>query len=739
MNRLIIAILLFYSTAAFSQEVKGKIADNTNSAIAGATVSWVGNPRTAVMTDENGMFSIAKIPTEDRLAFSFIGFKPDTLYITEDRFYVVIMKENSMNLDEVVVKTSGTTLDKMSPIHTQIISAKELLKAACCNLSESFETNASISVGNTDAVTGSRQIQLLGMSGSYVQTTMENIPAIRGLGQTFGMNYIPGTWIQSIDIGKGVGSVITGAENMVGQVNVELKKPDLPEKVLVNMYFNNFGRSEANLNIAQKLKNEKWSYAVLSHGSLLKSEIDHNDDGFRDLPRYHQVNLLNRWKYSGGRLMAQFGGRFLTEDRVGGQKGFKDNASTPSLYGFSNNTRRYEVFSKTAILFPDAPYRGLGLILNGTVHDSESWFGKTPYFGKQTTLYGNLIYQDIFGNTNHTYKTGASFVNDVYDEQYGSIYRGRNEVVPGLFFEYNYKNTDKTSILVGLRNDFHNLYGNFFVPRIHIMQKLADNHTLRLSAGKGYRVPNPFAEGYGMLVSNRTVRILEDLRPEVSWTFGGSYVIDFLPNLSLSGEFYHTRFENQMIVDMEMDRLLYFYNLDGKSRTNSALLELNYGPVNRWEFKIGYRYVNNKQTIGKPQGEKVLVDKMFLPQDRLLVNVGYSFPYEKWKVDATLHVNGRQRIPVNLPGGGGHAFLAPVPYENMPYEFAPTFINVNGQISRNFPKLEVYIGGENLTGFKMKNPIISANQPFMPGFDAGRIWGPVTGATVYTGFRYKIK
>lgn len=733
MNRLIIVLFSFYTSAAFSQDVKGKVADNTNSAIAGATVSWVGKPVTAVMTDENGMFTIARIPSEDRLAFSFIGFKPDTLYVTEDRFYAVFLKESSTDLDEVVVKTSGTTLDKMSPIHTQIISSKELVKAACCNLSESFETNASISVGNTDAVTGSRQIQLLGMSGSYVQTTLENIPAIRGLGQTFGMNYIPGTWIQSIDIGKGVGSVVTGADNMVGQVNVELKKPDLPEKMLVNMYFNNFGRAEANLNIARKLKNEKWSYALLTHGSLLKSEIDRNDDGFRDLPKYHQVNLFNRWKYSGERMMAQFGGRFLSEDRAGGQTGFKSNASTPGLYGFVNHTQRYEVFSKTALLFPEAPYRGLGLILNGTIHDSESSFGKTPYLGKQTTLYSNLIYQDIFGNTNHTYKTGASFVNDVFDEQYGSIYLDRNEVVPGVFFEYNYKSTDKTSILVGLRNDFHNLYGNFFLPRIHIMQKLAPRHTLRLSAGKGYRVPNPFAEGYGLLVSSRTVRILEKLRPEVSWTFGGSYVIDFLPNLSLSGEFYHTRFENQMIVDMEHDGYLYFYNLQGKSRTNSALIELNYGPVNRWEFKMGYRYVNNRQTVGNPMGEKVLMDKMFLPQDRLLVNAAYSFPYEKWKIDATLHVNGRQRIPV------GHAVSDKMSYAEMQSQYAPTYMNINGQISRNYPKLEVYLGGENLTGFTMKNPVISADQPFGPEFDAGKIWGPVTGATVYTGFRYKIK
>lgn len=733
MQKILILLLCIYSSVTFSQELKGKVLDESNSGVPGATIYWVGHPTAGVNSDENGMFTIKKIDGTSKLFVSFVGYEPQTITIDQDRFYQIKLKESQNELDEVKIKAASTTIDKLSPIHTEIITEKALLKAACCNLSESFETNGSISVGYTDAVTGSKQIQMLGMSSSYVQTTVENMPAIRGLGSTFGLNYIPGTWIQAIDIAKGVGSVVNGAESMVGQINVEQKKPDNSEKLYLNMYFNNFGRGELNVNHASKLKNEKWSYAILSHGSLLKLEIDNNDDNFRDLPKYHQINVLNRWKYQGEKFVAQFGGRYLLEDRVGGQNGFKNNIATPNLYGFSNKTQRYEVFSKMALLFPSEPYKGLGLILNATVHDSESFFGKTPYNGKQNTLYGNLIYQNIFGNTNHSYKTGVSFLNDNFDELYGGTVLKRNEVVPGVFFEYNYKNTDRTSILLGLRNDFHNLYGNFFTPRLHVMQKLADNHTLRLSAGRGYRVPNPFAEAYGVLVSNRSVRIFEDLNPEVSWTFGGSYIIDFLPNLSLAGEFYHTRFQNQMISDMEHDGYLYFYNLDGKSRTNSAILELNYGPVDSWEFKLAYRYINNKQTVGKPMGEQVLTDKMFLPKDRFLFNVGYSFPYERWKVDATLHVNGQQRIPLS------HPINDHMSYGDMQTEFAPSFINVNAQVTRNFPKLEVYLGGENLTGFKMKNPIIASQMPFSPEFDAGRIWGPVVGATIYTGFRYKIK
>lgn len=733
MNKtLIILAVMLNSIVAFSQEIiNGKVADDENSAIIGATVSWVGQPHTAVMTDENGMFTINKVKETNLITVSFMGFDRDTTAILEDKFYVFVLKESSTTLDDIVVKSSGITMDKLSPINNQIISTKELAKAACCDLSESFETNASISVSNTDAVTGAREIELLGMAGRYVQTTVENIPAIRGLGATFGMNYIPGTWIQAIDIIKGAGSVVNGSENMVGQINVEQHKPDNAEKLFLNMYVNSFGRLELNANLANML-NEKWSYAILSHGSMLKTEIDYNDDNFRDIPKYHQLNVFNRWKYSGDRLMAQFGARALTENRNGGQNGFESNENTPDLYGFTNQTNRFDLFSKTAILFPETPYRGLGLILNATFHDSESFFGKTPYFGKQNTFYGNLIYQDIFGTTNHTYKTGASFTNDVYDEQYGSIFLQRNEVVPGVFFEYDYKYLDKTSILVGLRNDFHNIHGNFFVPRLHIMQKITDGHTLRLSAGKGYRIANPFAENYGMLVSSRAVKIFEEIKPEVSWTLGASYLIEFTNTLSLSSEFQHTFFENQMIADMEHDGYLYFYNSQGKTRGNSALVELNYGPVENWEVRMGYRYTNNKQYLGKPMGEKVLLDQMYLPKNRFLLNVSYSFPYEKWKVNGTLHVNGSQRIAADNNEVGRMSYL------NMKTDVAPAYVNLNAQVNRNFPKFELYLGGENLTGFKMKNPILGANDPFGPTFDAGRIWGPINGLMVYSGIRYKI-
>ena len=322
-------------------------------------------------------------------------------------------------------------------------------------------------------------------------------------------------------------------------------------------------------------------------------------------------------------------------------------------------------------------------------------------------------------------------MNDNYDENYGAIGLQRNELVPGAFFESAYNHLDRTNLLIGLREDFHNLYGNQFSPRIHFKQEFGQNQTLRLSAGRGFRVPNPLAEYFINLVSSRAVRILEPLNPEVSWTFGSSYMIN-IKKFSISGEYYFTNFENQMIADLEHAEYLYFYNSEGKSNGQSALIELNYGPVKNWEIKLAYRYVEIKQTMGKPQGEKVVLDKMFLPKERILLNIGYAFPYDKWKIDGTLQWNGKRRI-ADMEASADH-----VSYYAMPSKMAPSYVNINGQISRNFPRFEYYLGGENITGFKQKDPIYKAQHPFSTHFDAGMAWGPVVGATVYTGFRYKL-
>ena len=731
-----LVLLLIFGSKSFAQNVNGIVLDKSNNkeeAIIGATVNWLGT-KIATTTDIEGKFSIARTKSK-KLVISFVGYKSDTLNISnETDLRVYLQSENQ--LQEVVVRSSSTSMDRLSPIHTEILTSKALAKAACCNLSESFETNASVSVSYADAVTGAKQIQLLGLAGTYVQTNVENIPSIRGLATTFGLNYIPGTWIQSIDIGKGAGSVVNGYESMTGQINVELQKPDLAEKVYLNTYFNSLGRGEINLNLAHIFKQKaeiksKWSVALLTHGSTMQTIIDKNNDNFYDLPKYTQANFVNRWKYESDKMVAQFGIKYLYDTRLGGQINKNPISLDNLIYRFSNTTNRAEFFSKTAKLYQSKPYRGLGLIVNGVIHDSKSQFGFRPYNGKQQTLYGNLIYQDIFGNTNHSYKAGLSFLYDNYDEKFADLIYKREEIVKGGFFEYTYKNLEKLTAVAGSRIDFHNLFGTIFTPRLHVLYNATENTAIRLSAGKGFRTSNPFAEYFGNLVSSRTVRILETIRPEVSWNYGISLTKTFGKS-NLIIDLYHTRFQNQLIGDTEHPNFLYFYNSQGNNYANSAQIELNLMPIPRLELKVAYRFTDVWQTLGKSLYQEIMVQKMFVPRDRILFNVGYALPYDKWKFDGTLQYNGQRRIP-NLSTTYYHTS-----YEAMPIQYAPAFVNLNAQVSRSFRRWDVYLGGENMTNFRQKDPIVTPDNPFGSRFDAGSAWGPVVGRVIYFGTRYKL-
>ena len=719
----------------------GELANGKQTPLVGASVVWVGTS-VGTITDTDGRFAIPVQSATTKLIVSYVGYRADTLTVLNPGLPITITLRSEQTLQEVTVSGAPGQIDRVNPIQTEFINQRTLAKAACCNLSESFETNASVSVSYSDAVTGSKQIQFLGLGGQYVQTNVENIPTVRGLATTFGLNYIPGTWITGIDVGKGAGSVANGYESMSGQMNVELQKPDAvppgsKNQVFLNAYVNSFGRVEGNANWS-RLLSKKWSMSVLGHASTLRTEIDQNNDGFRDLPLYNQVNLVNRYKYSSDRYMAQFGVKALYEDRDGGQL----SRFGTSRYSFLNTSKRLEFFAKTAKLYPDKPYKGLGLILNGVHHEQTARFGFAPYNGQQQTFYANLIYQSIIGTTNNSFKTGLSYLLDDYHEQYRAISTARTESVPGAFLEYTYIYPEKLTIVLGGRLDYHNLFGAQWTPRAHLKYNLSPNAALRASAGRGFRTANPFAENFGYLVSSRAVFLTgptfgQPLQFESSWNYGLSLTNEFTllgKKASFVLDYHRTTFQHQLIVDIEHPGELYFYNLNGgRSFANSFQAELNVQPTRRFEVKAAYRLFDVEQSMGGPFGEQRLLPKMMVSRDRVLLNAGYALPFDKWKFDATLQWNGPRRIPY-LREGYVHTS-----YQNMPTDTAPGFYNLNAQVSRAFRSgVEVYLGGENLTGFRQLNPIVAADDPFGARFDAGaRVWGPITGRMVYVGVRYK--
>ncbi|MCG8307240.1 MAG: TonB-dependent receptor [Cytophagales bacterium] len=738
MNKIYYCLILlgFVPIPGKSQNnIKGKVVSPDREPLVGATVR-IMNTSKGVVTDFEGNFEIAGVQKNERIIVSFVGYVNDTLSAVSGTPLSIVLEEDSEKLDEVIVKGRSSTIDEMQPILNELISEKELLKAACCNLSESFETNASVDVSFADAVTGTKTIRMLGLDGRYVLISREGIPHVRGLNSRYGLICVPGTWIQSIDVGKGAGTVINGYESMTGQINVEFKKPENSEKWYLNGYVNSLGRFEFNTNHSTEIS-DKWDAAILLNTQYLGFEIDGNDDGFMDLPKSRMINFLNRYKYKGDQVESQIGIQYMKSELAGGQLGygFGDDLLTNPIYGFKHDDQRIELFGKIGMIFPGKPYQSWGFQYSVSYQEFDGGAGRRLYQGSERTAYGNLIYQNIIRNTRHQYKAGISYLFDGFDERFVSQLNttldstfSRNESVPGIFYEYNYIPNDDLTLVAGVRTDFNNLYGTYFTPRLHLRYAFNDHWTIRLSGGKGYRTPNAIMENSQVLVSSRRLIIEEEPKPEITWNFGGSLAtridIDEKP-MNIVADYFHTRFENQLIYDQDQSSSsLAIYNLDGKSFAHSLQVEAQYEIYHNLDLKAAYKYYNVQMTTnGKLQ------QMPFVSRDRLFINLAYATKYDTWKADFTWNWNGRKRLPDTSEN----------PEQFQRATFSPDFSILNAQISRGFRWGSIYLGGENVLNFKQNDPIVDPENPFGNNFDASMVWGPIAGRVVYAGIRYKVK
>ncbi|MCB9361211.1 MAG: TonB-dependent receptor [Flavobacteriales bacterium] len=729
MNKYQFLILLgCFLTAKIStaQKIKGFIyeAQNNKSPIPGANVYWK-NTTIGTFSDENGNFEIAnpnKFPST--LVVSFIGYQTDSIIVntpSQSKLNIKLSKDVKLEEFELTEREASTKIDLVNPLLVETLNKNEFTKAACCNISESFETNASVDVNFTDAVSGTKKIQMLGLDGIYTQIQAENLPMIRGLSSAFGLTFVPGTWAESIQIKKGAGSVVNGYESITGQINVELLKPDEAEQLFVNVYGNEKGRAELNIHGAQKL-NEKWSTMTLAHVSNQSLQWDKNEDTFLDMPLKTQFNFFNRWKYRGKKHMLQFGVKGVYEDMEAGQI---PTTETNRLYKIGVLTKQFEVFTKNGFLFPEKPYKSIGIINSFKYHNHESKYGDKEFNAEQMSGYLNAIYQTRIVNENHTIKVGSSLVYDHYDKNYNDSLFGREEIVPGIFTEYALT-TDKSALVLGVRGDYHNLYGAFFTPRAHYKYNFTPLSALRFSVGRGFRTANPYIENASVMASSRRV-ISEKLAPEIAWNYGTSVTHKFEiggKEMSINLDYYFTDFQNQVVVDLENPDEVSFYNLQGKSYSHSFQAEVGAQITQQLEIKAAYKLYDIKTDYQSGLKEKPLV-----PRNRALVNIGYITNFDKWKFDLTGQWFDVSRLPSTATNM----------VENRISTASKSFVTLNGQITRAFKRIEFYAGVENITNFKQDAPIIAANDPFGSDFDASLIWGSVNGRVAYGGLRFKIQ
>ncbi|ROI07961.1 TonB-dependent receptor [Chryseobacterium sp. H3056] len=646
------------------------------------------------------------------------------------------------SIDEVrIVKTAdATALSKKETGLTFNIGTKELLKAACCNLSESFETNATVDVSFSNAVTGTKQLKMLGLDQKYTSLTKELLPSVRGLAAPYGLNLIPGRWIGGIQLTKGGSTVVNGYESITGQINTELLKFNETPETALNVFADANGRLETNITSTTPL-NEKWNQSVLLHGNATLGKIDSNDDGFLDQPTGNQINaayLLNYNDLENSGWGTHFGISFVKDERFGGQTAFdkKIDQSQQDTYGVGIDLSRFEIWNKTGYIFKGKPYQSIGWMNQFTTHQQDSFFGNRNYWGKQNTFYTNLVFESIIGNTNNKFKTGASFLYDNYDEDYLTQNYERTETVPGLFFEYTLSGL-KYTLVAGVRTDFHNLAGTQFTPRLNFKYDLSPKTILRLSAGRGFRTANIFAESQQYFASNRDIEIqgnggkIYDLEPEIAWNYGASLQQEFKlfnRKASLVADFFRTDFQNQVLTDLDVSpQKIVFYNLDGNSFANSFQTQVDFSPARNLEMRLAYKYYDVQADFADGRREVP-----FMAKNRGFFNASYSTTKNEkeafWNFDTTLQLVGQQKLP-NLDSN---------PVEFQLPEYSKSYATLNAQISRNFNKnFRAYVGGENLTSYMQENPIIDVKNPFGNYFDAGMVYAPIMPANVYVGVDFK--
>ncbi len=776
-SKLFIIILMLFATYSLrAQELRGRVCDANKQPLVGASVYWAGTT-VGASSDAEGGFRIHRVKGYDRLVASYLGYVNDTLQVAGgvERIEFALSPQG-LTLENVVIEgaQSGNYVKRDGIVKNEMISFAGLCKMACCNLAESFENSASVTVGYSDAISGARQIKMLGLAGTYTQILDENRPIMRGLSSPYGLSYTPGMWLNSIQVSKGVASVTAGHEAITGQINLEHRKPTDDERLFVNLYFDDELRPEANISTAIPVtKDKKLSTILMLHGSMDTDvrKMDHNDDGFRDLPKADQINVANKWLYAADNgTQVRWGWKFVQENRLGGMLDYKNTTAMRDammqdwdwsatdkempLYGSKIRNRNANGYIKIGMPVGRSVYdaeeqdemrSNLAFVVDFDHFNEEAYFGLNGYNGNENTLSANLMYAHYFtyrsslnigvqghwSNYRETLDNQTPWIAEQPQRHYDF---NRDESEIGAYAEYTYAIKDKFSIVAGIRGDYNNYYNRFFVtPRGHLKWNITPSTTLRASAGLGYRSTNIITDNIGILATGRTIEIPDFRkfdRMEKALTLGGSLTQTFKlvkeDDATLSFDYFRTQFYNAVVADQEYDASkILFYNSDGRSYTDTYQIDFSWSPVERLDIFATFRYTDSEMTIQRPDGKVAHVERPLVSQYKTLLNIQYATKFRRWVFDATAQLNGPARIPTQS-GNLADSYYSP----RYPMFFA--------QVTRKIGKIDLYVGCENIGDYRQHDPILGADNPYSTAFNSMNVWGPLMGRKFYIGLRLNI-
>lgn len=777
MKKNIFLVGLFTITAAAAagsagaQDLRGTVRDTGSTPLVGASVYWAGTT-VGVSTDAEGRYQLHRVKGYDRLVASYLGFVNDTIAVDSGVPVVdFALEAEGVEIENVVVEgsMSGNFTRRDGIVKQEMISFAGLCKMACCNLAESFENSASVTVGYSDAVTGARQIKMLGLAGTYTQILDENRTIMRGLSSPYGLSYTPGMWLSSIQVSKGVASVTAGHEAITGQINLEYRKPTDDERLFVNLYTDEDLRFEGNISSSIPVTRDgKLSTVILAHGSTdtdlrEMSAMDRNGDGFRDLPQAGQINVANRWLYAADNgMQLRWGAKYVDENRLGGMLHYKSSmrdGMPGGMYGSEVRNRDANAYVKLGMPVGAAVYdadeqdemrSNFALVADYSYYDTDSYFGLNTFRGTEHIGSLNAMYSHYFSYRNSmifgvtglcrtveesAFKTVASSLASrisTWDDDY-------TEREIGAYAEYTYAVKDKFSLVAGLRTDYNSRFDRWLVtPRGHIRWSITPSTTLRASAGLGYRATNLISDNIGIMATGRMLAVDPAVdRMEKALTWGGSLMQTFHivggDSATLSFDFFRTQFYNSVVVSQEQNAGdILIYSTSAPSYTNTYQVDFNWTPVERLDIFATFRYTDSAITL-EQDGRRMEVERPLVGRYKTLLNLQYATRFRRWTFDVTAQYNGACRLPYLE----GSIFEAAEQGRFRAAE-SPAYPVFFAQVTRKIGKFDLYVGCENIADYRQKNPILNADAPFSEGFNSSVVWGPLMGRKIYAGLRFNL-
>ena len=635
-------------------------------------------------------------------------------------------RADSLEATVFTSRTEANYLSKGKELRTEVISSAGLMKMACCTLAESFENSASVTVGYADATTGARQIRLLGLSGIYTQMLDENRPTLRGITAPFGLSYIPGPWLESIQVGKGSPSVVNGTESITGSINLEHHKPTDGKPLFVNASVMNDTKTDFSVTSSLQVADNLYT-VLMGHIDGNFRTYDMNGDGFADEPSLLQVNAANRWLWYSPEVQVRWGIRYIHDKRRGGQM------DGPWKSDIGNDLAG--AYVKIGRSLRDDGSASIALVGDYALQKTQSAFGQNLYNARQHSLFANLIYRNAFSDA-HDLTAGVNTTVDFLEEDIigGSQHLlGKRQTLAQIapYAEYTFRHGEILSVIAGFSGTLIPRHGFYPVPRLTVKFQPVEPLVFRLNGGRGVRFSHPVADNIGILSTGKAIagdltgRLVED-----AWTFGGNATYYFNESTYLSLDYFHTRFVQALLTHRESATEITLYALDGhRAWSQNLQADFNIEPVDRLTFTLTGRYTDAR--TWQPSGE--VRELPLTARFKAVLNAQYKTRANRWIFDFTASLNGSSRV---------YDFMKDLrDKEGMllyPEGRTPVYPLLYAQVTRRFRGFDIYVGGENLTGSMQMVPVVDADTPFSQTFDAASVWGPLMGAKFYAGIRLTI-